>query len=64
MASEPRPGEVADERERDCVVARAACLAGLAETVMAAVHTPSSEGSAFTCGAVAGDSTEVEAGAL
>ena len=65
MAGEPVPDEMADERERDCVVAGAACLAGAAEAMTAPVRSPGGEGPAEGAGGtVAGDEAEITAGAL
>ena len=65
MASEPVPNEMADKRERDGVVTRAAGLAEAAEAMMASVRSLGSEGpSECAGGAVAGDESEITAGAL
>ena len=65
MAGEPMPDEMADERERDGVVAGAVCLAGAAEAMNASVRSPGGEGPAEGAGgAVAGDEAEITAGAL
>lgn len=64
MAAEPRPDAVSDEGERDNVVSRAAGLAWLAESMMPTIGSSSSEGPSVASRAVAGDSTEVKAGAV
>ena len=64
MGGEPVPNEMADEREQDCVVARAACLAGSSKTMMVTVRAPSSEGPSCDSGAVAANAAEVKVGAL
>ena len=65
MAGEPVPDEIADERERDGVVAGAACLAGAAEAMKVSVRSPGGKGPAEGAGgAVAGDESEITAGAL
>jgi hypothetical protein len=62
VSSEPRPYEMSGERKRDCVVRRIALY--LPKTMMTTVDVPIGEEPAFASGAVAGDSTEVKAGAL
>ena len=55
---------MADERERDRVMARAAALASLAESMVPSVGAAVGEGASVASRSVAGHMSEVPAGAL